>query len=98
MLQAMWCLRCQCTADPDRHAVTPAADVGATIAAVKRLMRLDYKRTVGDARTMTASPRHWSWGTSVLSSRPQMSSPDGRVTAMPSAHCRLQTLLGKAVT
>ena len=26
---------------------------------------LDYARTISDARTMTASPRHWFWGTSV---------------------------------
>ena len=29
-------------------------------------MRIDYVRTIGDARTMTASPRHWFRGTSVL--------------------------------
>lgn len=64
-LQAVWRLRCQRTQDPERHVVTPAAVIAATVAAVKRLMRLDYTRTIGDVRTMTASPRNWFRGTSV---------------------------------
>ena len=58
-LHAVWCLHCQRSLDPERHPVTPAIVVAATVAAVKRLMRLDYARTIGDVRTMTASPRHW---------------------------------------
>ena len=64
-LQAVWGLRCARSNDPERHAVTPAAVVATTVAAIKRLIRLDYARTLGDARTMTASPRHWFRGTSV---------------------------------
>ena len=56
-LQAMWRLFCQRALDPERHAVTPFAAVAATVAAVTRLMRLDYARTIG---VVTASPRHGS--------------------------------------
>ena len=51
--------------DPERHAVTPQAVVAASVAAVKQLVRLDYARTIGEAHTMTVSPRHWFRGTSV---------------------------------
>ena len=64
-LQAMCCLRCQRFLAPERHAITPAVVVAATVAAVKRLMRLDYARKIGDACTMMASPRHWFHSTSV---------------------------------
>ena len=64
-IQAVWRLRCHRAMDPERHGITPTHVVAATVAAVKRLMRLDYARTIGDARTMTASPRHWFRGTSV---------------------------------
>ena len=39
--------------------------MAAPVAAVTRLTRLDYAQTIGDARTMTASPRHWFQDTSV---------------------------------
>ena len=64
-LQAVWFLHCQRSLDPGQHAVAPADVVAASVAAVQRLMRLDYTRTIGDACTMTASPRHWFRGTSV---------------------------------
>ena len=58
-LQAVWCLHCQHSLAPERHAVTSATAVAATVAAVQRLMRLDYVRTIGNAHTMTALvPRH----------------------------------------
>ena len=60
-LHVAWHLRCQRAMDPERHGITPAA----VVAAVKQLMRLDYVRMIGNARTMTASPRHWFQGTSV---------------------------------
>ena len=58
-LQAAWRLRWQRAMDPERHGITPAAVVAATVGAVKRL---DYARTNGDAHSMTASPRHWFRG------------------------------------
>ena len=78
-LQAVLRLRCQRTHDPERFGVTPAAVclavclfgvtpaavVAATVATFKRLMRLHYARTIGDARTTTASPQCWFWSTSV---------------------------------
>ena len=70
-LHAVWCLHCQRSLDPERHPVTPAIVVAATVAAVKRLMRLDYARTIGDVRTMTASQRQWFRDTSVPTLAPQ---------------------------
>ena len=37
-LQAAWRLRCQRAMDPERHGITPAAVVAATVAAMQRLM------------------------------------------------------------
>ena len=64
-LQAVWSLRCRRFSDPERHQVSVAAIVAATVAAVVRLLRRDYTRTVGDARSMSSAPRHWFRGTSV---------------------------------
>ena len=58
-------MRCRRNLDPQRFPVTPAGIVGATVAAVIQLIRRDYARTIGDARTMTAAPRHWFRGTTV---------------------------------
>ena len=42
--------------DPERHGITPNAVLDATMAAVQRLMRLDYARTIGNAvTTITAA-------------------------------------------
>ena len=76
-----------------------AAVVAATMAAMKRLMRLDYVRTIGDARTMTATPRHWFRGTSVPSCPPSWrpsSSSARQATRARSARCRPPTRLAKA--
>jgi hypothetical protein len=64
-LHSVWQLRCRRLADPERHSVTAAAIVAATVALVGRLLRVDFARTVGDARSMSAAPRHWFRGTSV---------------------------------
>jgi hypothetical protein len=63
-LSAVWSLRCRRLADSERCSVTPAGIVTATVASITRLIRRDYARTVGDARTLTASPSDWFRGTS----------------------------------
>jgi hypothetical protein len=64
-LHAVWSLRCRRLLDPERSPVTAAGVVAATVAAVTRLMRRDYARTVGDARCMSTAPRSWFRGTVV---------------------------------
>ena len=61
-LSAVWAQRCRRLADPARSTVSPAGIVSATVAAVTRLLRRDYTRTVSDARTLTPSPRDWFRG------------------------------------
>jgi hypothetical protein len=62
-LSAVWSMRCRRLADPDRCPVSPVGIVMATVANISRLINRDYARTVGDARTLTASPRDWFRGT-----------------------------------
>jgi hypothetical protein len=62
-LSAVWSMRCRRLADPERSSVTPAGIVTATVASITRLIRRDFARTVGDARTLTASPSDWFRGT-----------------------------------
>jgi hypothetical protein len=61
-LAAVWTLRCRRQADPQRFPLSAAGIVAATVASVSKLIRLDYARTVGDARTMTACPSDWFRG------------------------------------
>ena len=86
-LQAVRRLRCQRALDPERNAVTPVAIVTATLAAVTRLMRLDYERTIGDARTMTAYTWHWFGGTP----EPTLAAPEflGRWSGYAGSLCSL---------
>ena len=62
-LSAVWPMRCRRLADPERCSVSPVGIVAATVANITRLIRRDYARTVGDARTLTASPSDWFRGT-----------------------------------
>jgi hypothetical protein len=62
-LQAAWDMRCRRLLDPERCTVSPAGIVAATVAAVTKLLRRDYARTLGDVRTQTAAPSGWFRGT-----------------------------------
>ena len=64
-LQGAWRLRCHQAMDLERPGITPAVVMATTMVPVKRLMQLDYARTIGNASTVTASPWHWFRGTSV---------------------------------
>jgi hypothetical protein len=64
-LAAVWALRCKQQADPQRHPLTSAAIVASTVARISQLIRRDYARIVGDARTLTAAPSDWFRGPSV---------------------------------
>jgi hypothetical protein len=64
-LQAVWTMRCRRAADAERFPGSAAGVVAATVAGVCQLIRRDHARTVGDARTMTATPSDWFRGPSV---------------------------------
>ena len=61
-LAAVWAARCRRQSDPERFPVSAAGVVAATVAGVQRMIRRDFCRTMGDVRTMTATPAEWFRG------------------------------------
>jgi exonuclease III len=61
-LHAVWLLRTRRAADPARAAFTSRSVVAATVAAVVRLIRMDYARCLADPRQQTAAPSDWFRG------------------------------------